>query len=209
MRLVNAYIDGFNFYYRAVKNTPWKWLDFSKLCELYLPADCKLQTINYFTANVSAMPFDLDAPSRQQIFLRALRTIPNLIITYGKFQTHTARMRLVNPPPSGPATVEVYSTREKGSDVNLATTLLVDSFRKACDVALVISSDSDLLLPVQTARRDFKMQVGLISPSKQIAREMRLAANFVKVVRQGALSASQFPISLTDATGPFTKPPSW
>jgi hypothetical protein len=76
MRLANVYIDGFNFYYRAVKNTPWKWLDFSKLCNYYLPKGCQLQEIKYFTANVSALPHDPGAPTRQQIFLRALRTIP-------------------------------------------------------------------------------------------------------------------------------------
>ena len=30
---VNVYIDGFNFYYGVVRNTPYKWLDFRKLSE--------------------------------------------------------------------------------------------------------------------------------------------------------------------------------
>jgi hypothetical protein len=33
------YIDGFNLYYGAVKNTPWKWLDMEKYFSLLLPDD--------------------------------------------------------------------------------------------------------------------------------------------------------------------------
>ena len=32
-----VYIDAFNFYFGAVKGTPYKWLDFGKLCSLLLP----------------------------------------------------------------------------------------------------------------------------------------------------------------------------
>jgi hypothetical protein len=28
----NAYVDGFNLYYGAAKNTPYKWLDIGELC---------------------------------------------------------------------------------------------------------------------------------------------------------------------------------
>lgn len=52
---VNVYIDGFNFYYAAVKNTPYKWLYYSKLCSLLLPNDTVNQ-IKYFTANISPRP---------------------------------------------------------------------------------------------------------------------------------------------------------
>jgi hypothetical protein len=118
-------------------------------------------------------------------------------------------MPLVNPPTGGPATVEVYCTREKGSDVNLATHLLVDSFRRSCEVALVVSSDSDLLLPIQIARRDFGLHVGLLFPSKKVGHELVSAATFVRRIRPSALSASQFPAKLIDATGEFTKPLTW
>jgi len=34
-----VYIDGFNFYYGAVRETPYKWLDFNRMCQLLLPRD--------------------------------------------------------------------------------------------------------------------------------------------------------------------------
>lgn len=74
-----VYIDGFNLYYRAVKNTPYKWLNLRKMCELILP-DRSIEKIKYFTANVSARKNDPDQPTRQQIYFRALKTIPDLEI---------------------------------------------------------------------------------------------------------------------------------
>ena len=64
MPTANAYIDGFNFYYGCVKDTPYRWLDFSKLCPLLLPKRFTLGTIKYFTARISGQPSDPDAPTR-------------------------------------------------------------------------------------------------------------------------------------------------
>jgi len=73
MPTVNAYIDGFNFYYGCVKGTPYnKWLDLSKLCHFLLPKGFQLSRIRYFTARVAGLPENPDAPTRQNIYLRAL-----------------------------------------------------------------------------------------------------------------------------------------
>lgn len=79
-----VYIDGFNLYYGAVKNTPYKWLNVQTLCQLLLP-NYNLVKIKYYTASVSARPSDPGQPVRQQTYLRALRTIPDLEIIYGQF----------------------------------------------------------------------------------------------------------------------------
>jgi len=33
----NVYIDGFNFYYGALRKTPYRWVNIRRLCELLLP----------------------------------------------------------------------------------------------------------------------------------------------------------------------------
>ena len=33
----NVYIDGFNLYYRALRRTPYRWLDVRRLAQLLLP----------------------------------------------------------------------------------------------------------------------------------------------------------------------------
>jgi hypothetical protein len=94
-----VYVDGFNLYYGALKRTPYKWLDLAKLSQVMFPND-RLEPIQYFTACVSARPHNPSAPLDQQVYLRALRTIPNLSITFGYFLTHSVPMTLtgVNPP---------------------------------------------------------------------------------------------------------------
>ena len=42
---------------------------------------------------------------------------------------------LANPRRGAARTVEVVKSEEKGSDVNLATHLLLDAFERDCDVA--------------------------------------------------------------------------
>lgn len=101
-----VYIDGFNFYYGAVKDTPYKWLDFEALCRRLLPKD-QINKIRYFTARVSSRSDDPQQASWQDTFLRALNTFPLIEIHEGHFVTRRARMGLVHPPERGPRTVEV------------------------------------------------------------------------------------------------------
>jgi len=54
---------------------------------------------------------------------------------------------------------------EKGSDVNVATHLLMDVLRGDVDAAVVISNDSDLALPLKVAREC--VPVGTVNPSKR------------------------------------------
>ena len=37
--ITNAYIDGFNLYYRALKDTSFRWLDLRKLAATLVPED--------------------------------------------------------------------------------------------------------------------------------------------------------------------------
>src|SRR5947208_16760199 len=61
-------------------------------------------------------------------------------------------------------TVEVIRTEEKGSDVNLATMLLVDSFAEEFELAVVISNDSDLAMPIEVVRQ-MGFDVGILNPA--------------------------------------------
>lgn len=89
----------------------------------------QVQRIKYFTAHVNARPNNPDQPIRQQPYLRALRTIPNLEVILGHFLVSRCRMLEAGSPPHAPRYVEVVKTEEKGSDVNIATHMLWDGFR--------------------------------------------------------------------------------
>jgi len=45
------YVDGFNLYYRAVKDTPYNWLDFKKVFEYLLDPSHQIISIKYFTTD--------------------------------------------------------------------------------------------------------------------------------------------------------------
>lgn len=96
--------------------------------------------------------------------LRSLETPPLVSIYYGHFLTNPIRMHLANPVPGRPRPVEVIKTEEKGSDVNLASCLLVDAFQKACEVAVAISNDSDLRIATLRAEQELGVTVGIINP---------------------------------------------
>ncbi len=203
-----VYIDGFNFYYGAVKDTPYKWLDFEALCRRLLPKD-QITKIRYFTARISSRPDDPQQAARQETFLRALGTFPLIEIHQGHFVTRPTRMTLVNPPANGPRTVKVWKTEEKGSDVNIATYLLLDAFQKRCDTAVIISNDSDLAEPIRVARTEIGLKVGIINPHKPRYRSRRLQGTFFKQLRHNVLAHVQLPPSIQTSQGVIGKPSAW
>lgn len=208
MLRTNVYIDAFNLYYGCLRNTSYRWLDISKLCtELLTKND--INKLKYFTALVTNRPDDATKAVRQQAYLRALGTIPNLAIIKGHYLTHKVLMPLVNPPATGPKSVRVFKTEEKGSDVNLATHLLLDAFKKDCEVAVVISNDSDLLEPIRVVKNDFKIRVGIINPQKRPSRVLLQEAMFFKSIWPSLLKRSQFPDVMRDTHGTFHKPSTW
>ena len=83
--ITNVYIDGFNLYYRALKDTPYRWLDLRKLAETVFPQD-DIHRVCYFTARLDARPGNLNQPRRQLVYLRALATLPGFDSYFGVFR---------------------------------------------------------------------------------------------------------------------------
>ena len=208
LKTTNIYIDGFNLYYGALRKSPYRWLDPEKLCQLLLPSNT-IGEIKYFTAKVSARPNDPDQPVRQQLYLRALGTLPKVSVHFGHFLTHNVMMPLVVPVGQPQKYVQVIKTEEKGSDVNLATHLLNDAHLGRFDIAVIVSNDSDLIEPIQIVREQLRKSVGALNPHKNPSRAMLPHLDFYKPIRAGVLQASQFTDTLTDLHGTFTKPTAW
>lgn len=203
-----VYVDGFNLYYGSVKDTPYKWLNIHRMCELLLPKNLILG-IKYFTANIVSRPDNPQKPIRQQIYLRALRTLPNCEVIYGHYLSHNVFMPLANPEKDQSKYVEVIKTEEKGSDVNLAVHMLNDGYQRKYELAVVVSNDSDLLSAVQIVQNDLSLKVGILNPQAHPSKVLKKEALFMKKIRQGVLRASQFPTTLVDANGSFHKPKEW
>jgi len=204
-----VYVDGFNLYYGAVKDTPYKWLNLRRLCELLLPR-YTIATIKYFTARISARKDDPDKPTRQQMYLRALRTLPGLEIIYGSFLSHDVMMPVAEPAQGGPRFAKVTRTEEKGSDVNIAAHLVHDAYQRNFEAAVLVTNDSDLLEPIRIVRHQLGLVVGILNPHRHTAsRVLSKHASFIKQIREGPLRSSQFPQRLQDTNGEFHKPADW
>jgi hypothetical protein len=206
-RKVRVYIDGFNLYYGALKANPsLKWLDVQALGSALAPASDIW--VRYFTAKVKPSP-DPTSPDRQRLYLAAVRSLPLVSVHYGHFTTHPTAMPLLNPPPRGPHTVEVLKTEEKGSDVNIATFLLLDGFDRLYDEAIVISDDSDLAEPIAQANRRFG-PVHLVSPRGLRLGALVGGASSWKPLSLATLAACQLPSPLVLPTGRTVfRPPRW
>lgn len=202
---VAVYVDGFNLYYRALKGSPHKWLDPVKLATSVLGEDDEVVFLRYFTARISPRAGDPDAPRRQQIYLSAIATLPEVRFHYGRFLSKTKVRPLVARPDQY---VEVFDTEEKGSDVNLASYLLHDGFRDRYDAALVVSQDTDLCEPMRLARDDLGKTVGLVwLDGKQPGKRLKSVSSFVRHATPSRLSAAQFPETLLGKNGHLLQRP--
>ena len=205
----SIYIDGFNFYYGTVKDTPFKWVDFKSLFLKILQSHHTITSIKYFTALVSATARDPDKTNRQKTFLRALRShIPEFEVFPGMFLSHEVTARLAHPV-GNTRFVKVIKTEEKGSDVNLAVHLLNDAWLDAYDCAVVVSNDSDLAEAMRLVKKHHPQKlIGLFTPGeRKTSKELKAHADFVRSIRPGAIKSSQLPDPIPGTT--IHKPAAW
>jgi hypothetical protein len=191
-----------------------------------------IHRIRYFTALVKPSAADPHTRQRQELYIRALQTLPSLTVHYGHYLQSTVSMPLASPPLNGPRFAQVIKMEEKGSDVNIATYMLVDAFRKDCEQLVVITNDSDLAEPVRIINKELLMPVGVFNPQTndtalrrsrvtgQPLRPARPSIELKKVAKfnrditsEGAeshMARSQFPSQIVDSQGhTIRRPASW
>jgi len=198
-----VYIDGYNFYYglKKVGFRKYLWLNFDKFSQNLLLPSQKLVKIKYFT---SAEIFAEESRKRQALYFDALATLPNLKRYMGHFQDDTDRW-CTN------CNQFVSDTREKRTDVNLATAMLVDAFLDRYDIAILISSDSDFIAPIQAVINHFqkKKVFTAISPGRS-SKALRGVSTGIITITEEMLSNNQFPDMVTGTAGfDLLRPDDW
>lgn len=175
------------------RSTPgWRWLDIRSLAEtlVYERLDwsaAQVTRVIYCTARVDAT----ESPSSfadQDVYLKALTAVGSVDhIEYGTYVARVKSAPLAVRQPNGPPRlvtanwpvmvqdrtgaaipdarfmVSVAQREEKGSDVNLASHLLLDVLADDIDAALIMSNDSDLRFPIEQVRE--RVPVGLVNPT--------------------------------------------
>jgi uncharacterized LabA/DUF88 family protein len=176
------------------------WLDVQALCRKLLKPDQNLVLTKYFSARISGPP---DKQMRQESFLGAVGTLPEVQSYFGKYQVNTQHCfacKACNRIPS-----------EKMTDVNIATEMLTDAFRDRFDVALLISADSDLRPPIEAILREFpNKRVVVAFPPKRSSKELKQVAHGFVHIGEDKIRQSQFPDIVTRNDGfLLQKPREW
>lgn len=95
-----VYVDGMNLYYGAIKRpkrTGYKWLNLVTLACQVLPPGHVVEKLRYFTSRVSGV-LDPNAPARQNIYISALKTLPEVEVHFGNFLAKTVWRPIINLP---------------------------------------------------------------------------------------------------------------
>ena len=193
---VVVYIDGFNLYY-GMRSKGWRryyWLDLNRLAVRLLRPGQTLAGVRYFTARIIPDVGSVDKARRQNIYLEALGTLPDLDIHYGYYLPKMQRCSTCG------TTWQTYE--EKMTDVNIAVELVSDAYEDAFDTAIVISADSDLARPITTIRARFPgKRVVVAFPPNRASKHLRSLATASFTLGHGVLNNSQFPERVFAAGG--------
>jgi hypothetical protein len=217
----------------------WKWLDLRRLAEAVVAArsswsGAQVSRVIYCTAPIGGA----DNPSGardQEVYLRALRASRAIDeIEKGRYISKVVSRPLATKSPTGKPVittatwpvvvrdandqpvsdarflVSVAHREEKGTDVNVASHLLLDLLHRRITAAVVISNDSDLAFPLARARE--LVPVGVVNPSPNpTAGALRgrpgdgVGGHWWYSLTAGDLTAAQLPAQI----GTLTKPKGW
>ena len=205
MQRVAVYIDGLNLYY-GLRSKDWRryyWLNLRRLSENLLRPDQQLAQVRYFTSPFLPNEENPGQPERQDVYLQALATLPNLSIHYGY---HLPKTRVCKQCG---ATLQTHE--EKMTDVNIATELLGDAHSDEFDVAILISADSDLSGPITAIKRKYPDKLIVVAfPPGRMSYRLRQISHAFFTIGRGKIAASQFPDTVINPDGyPIHKPAQW
>lgn len=217
----------------------WKWLDLRRLTQAIVGAHsgwngAQVIRVVYCTAPISGAGNHSGARD-QDVYLRALRASGSIDeIEKGRYINKVVSRPLATKGPTGkpvitaatwpvmvqdandqPVTgarflVSVAHREEKGTDVNVASHLLLDLLYQRITAAVVISNDSDLAVPLARARE--LVPVGVVNPSPNpTAGALRgrpgdgVGGHWWYRLTAGDLTAAQLPAQVAT----LTKPNGW
>jgi len=222
------------------RGTPgWRWLDLRSLATSLVAAQrgwagAVVDRIIYCTARIDSAT-NPSGFADQDVYLKALMATKSVdLVVYGNYvsrvrasplATKGSRGKPILTRPAWPITVQSplgtpdseaifmvshLHQEEKGTDVNLATHMLMDVLDGHVDAVMVISNDSDLMLPVRTTRS--RVPVGHVNP-----RQTFFAGDLHGVKTEGVgnhwwrklAEVDYLSHQLPDSAGGYAKPIGW
>jgi hypothetical protein len=217
----------------------WRWLDVRALGTALLARtpgwpEARIDRVVYCTARIDGAENPV-GHQEQDVYLKAIRAGGSVdLIEHGHYVFRVKRAPLAvidkkgrpivqssgwpvmvqdrdgSPVPNAKFMVSYAYHEEKGSDVNVASHLLLDVLAGTIDAAIVITNDSDLRLPIQQSRD--RVPVGTVNPSAgRLAGDLRgkpddgVGRHWWRRLTESDIRTHQLP----DPCGGFTKPSPW
>lgn len=191
------------------------WLNIENFAKNISPSHSVLVSTKYFTSRLKGFSTDPEKLRRQSQFLRAVKTLhPNVVTIEGNYQSFQSHCKhcdnFINCSHCGEPHVK---PNEKKTDVNIATSMLVDAFEDRCDIQILVSGDSDYEFTLQELRRLFPQKEIIIAfPPKRrnnkLVGEDKCTSFFD--IPEEAFIYSQFPDRiLIDGKKPIERPDNW
>jgi uncharacterized LabA/DUF88 family protein len=214
MTRVTFLIDGFNLYH-SVKNASrdlglrgagTRWLNIWALCASYISIfgrAARLSEIYYFSALATHLEAaNPDVTRRHRRYIECLEDT-GVTVEMGRFKAKDVRC------PSCHS--KIIRHEEKETDVAISIKLLELCILDQCDVAVIITGDTDVAPAIRSVLRlfsDKRIVVGF--PYRRHNAELKLLAHQAFDIKKERYQQYQFPdpFTLTDGRA-IAKPPLW
>jgi uncharacterized LabA/DUF88 family protein len=199
---VIVFIDCFNLHH-AINAYPkyhkYKWLDLSKLANLYITKNESIVDILYFTALAT---WNQNKVKKHKLFIKA-NELNGVHVIFGEFKKRDKFCNLRK---------RKYQTFEdKQTDVNIVIQLFKLSIEKKYDKAIIISGDSDLIPSINAVRKTFpNKQIGVVIPIARRAEELKHTCDFYMKMKEKQLASAIFQQKIKINDNEFLVcPPEW
>lgn len=215
MLKVNFYIDGFNLYHAAFKKHPvvlpdgnkvvvgWpelRWQDLKSLMTQFInPKKEEIGEVYYFSAIADWLESKAE---KHQKYIEVLSD-SGIKVVLGKFKAKEKRCLA--------SCKEIFTSHEeKESDVNVAIHLLSDILQNKCDIAYLVSGDSDMGPAIRKAKSlNTATRIGLILPPYQKGADLKRSVDFYKKITHKHLKKSLFSQDVTLSDKTICAPKGW
>ncbi len=195
------YFDGCNVHQglREGQLRKFYWLSLSDFALSFLSENQKLVSVKYFTARVTG---DAGKNKRHSTYIEALQSHGGVEVIEGKFQ--------MEPFRCGNCSVRRSIPKEKQTDVNIATAMVVDAFLDLWDTAFLVSGDADLAPPIRAIRTHRPQKtVVVVSPLNRHSGELSKTANGHLYANRANYAQNQLPDEVPKGTVILRRPEHW
>lgn len=229
---VRFLVDGFNLYHsvkaaeKHLGTGPLRWLDLHALCRTIVRSSLgpgnTLDGVHYFSALARHLERRKpDVVQRHKTFIAAIEST-GVEVTLANFKRKERPfsledMRLQVQPfrrwfriPTRRVRLSAVTHEEKETDVAIACKLLELLCHGKCDIALLLTGDTDIAPAIRTANTLYpKTSVGVVFPFKRHNRDLERLVSFHVRISAQLYATHQFPNPVIAGHKRIDKPGSW